>query len=104
MPKRRYEILLPIMHNDGRQVSPDKFFLTFEELIARFGAFTGYPAPVQGTWVHEGVRYQDESRRIYLDVEDTPENRQFFTEFKLNLRERFEQIEIYIVSYPIEIV
>jgi len=59
---------------------------------------------VQGTWVHEGVRYQDESRRIYLDVEDTPENRQFFVDLKPILRERFQQIEIYIVSYPIEIV
>ena len=35
---------------------------------------------------------------------DTPENRQFFAEFKLILRDRFQQIEIYIVSYPIEVV
>ncbi len=52
--------------------------------------------------MHEGTRYEDESRRLLVDVEDTPENEQFFASFKATLMERFEQIEIYIISYPID--
>jgi len=54
--------------------------------------------------VHAGVRYEDTSIRLTVDVEDTPENRQFFAEFKVTLLQRFEQIEIYIASYPVDIL
>jgi hypothetical protein len=54
--------------------------------------------------VHEGVRYEDTSVRLTVDVDDTPENRQFFLQFKATLLERFEQVEIYIVSYSIDIL
>ena len=57
MLRRRYEILLPLRHNDGRPVS-----------------------------------------------DDTPEIRQFFLQFKATLLERFEQVEIYIASYPVDIL
>ena len=36
MRKRRYEILLPVRHNDGRLVSWDLLEQTREELVARF--------------------------------------------------------------------
>lgn len=102
MRRRRYEILLPLTHNDGRPVSPEKFYQTRAELLHQFGGLSFYPQSVQGDWLHEGTRYQDESRRIIVDVEDTPANQQFFVDFKAILLERFEQVEIYIVSYPID--
>ena len=42
--------------------------------------------------------------RILLDVEDTTENAQFFTEFKKTLKERFRQIDIWIISFEIRII
>ena len=44
------------------------------------------------------------SVRLTVDVDDTPENRLFFSDFKTILLQRFEQIEIYIVSYPVDIL
>ena len=102
MRRRRYEILLPLMHNDGRPVQPEKFSQTRDELIAQFGGLSLSPQTVFGIWVHEGSRYEDESKRFTVDVEDTPENQEFFARWKATLLERFEQIEIYIISYPIE--
>jgi hypothetical protein len=92
------------MLNDGNPVSPEKFTQTREDLLQQFGGLTLSPSTVRGIWVHEGVRYEDESFRYVIDVDDTSENREFFAEFKLMLRERFEQIEVYIVSYPIDVV
>ena len=104
MRKRRYEILLPVRHNDGRLVSGELLEQTREELIAQFCGLTVAPHTVLGIWLHEGSRFEDELRRFSVDVDDTPETQQFFARFKMTLLDRFEQIEIYIASYPVDIV
>ena len=40
----------------------------------------------------------------FVDVEDTAENALFFARYKATLLERFEQIEIYIASFVVEIL
>jgi hypothetical protein len=97
-------MLLPLTHNDGSPINPEKHSQTCDEIADRFGGYSIFPYTVRGVWVHEGQRYEDESLRLTTDVADTPENRQFFAEYKLTLRERFQQIEIYIISYPIDII
>ena len=104
MPRRRYEILLPLRHNDGRPVAPDQFEWTRQQLVAQFGAVSFFPQSLLGTWMHEGTRYEDELVRVVVDVEDTPESRQFFSTFKAALLERFEQLEVYIASHPIDVL
>ncbi len=104
MRKRRYEILLPLRYNDGRAISEDRFYQTREELIAQFGAINFQPNVIRGIWVHEGTRFEDELMRFVIDVEDSAENQQFFRDFKATLIQRFEQIEIYIASYPVDIL
>jgi hypothetical protein len=95
---------LPLTHNDGRPISPDKFQQTRDDLIAQFGAISMSAFAVIGAWVHEGTRYEDELRRFTVDVEDIPENQHFMAAYKKTLLERFEQIEIYMVSFPVEII
>ena len=103
MLKRRYEILLPLKHNDGRSVDEDKLNQTRREIVDRFDAVSIYPQSVLGIWMHESVQYEDVTVRLFVDVDDTEENRQFFRDFKEVLLQRFEQIEIYIISFGIEI-
>jgi hypothetical protein len=50
------------------------------------------------------MRYQDELLRLSVDVEDNEANQEFFVFFKATLLERFEQIDIYIASFPVNIV
>src|SRR5262245_42292507 len=104
MRKRRYEILLPLKHNDGTPVPDEKFYEAREDLIAQFGVISLQPSFVQGVWLHKGVRYEDELRRIVVDVEESEENHQFFVQYKALLVERFQQLEIYIVSYLVDVV
>ncbi len=104
MQKRRYEILLPRTHNDGRPVNPEKIQQTLDELISQFGALSLYPQPVRGLWIHKETRYEDELIAIIVDVDDTLENQHFFLHLKSILLERFEQIAVYIVSYPVDIL
>jgi hypothetical protein len=102
MRKRRYEIHLPLKFNDGRPVGDELLTQTRDELLARFEGLTFQPHTVYGIWLHEGQRFEDELARLIVDVEDTEENQFFFSNFKATLLERFQQLEIYIISYPID--
>src|SRR5687768_11130865 len=103
MSFRRYEITLPTRYNDGRPIEPQKLLLTRREIAGRFGALTFIPQPVHGEWTHEGVRYDDVNIRIVVDAEDTPATAAFFTQLKETLKSRFQQLDIWIVSYEIRI-
>jgi hypothetical protein len=104
MRKRRCEILLPLKHNDGRPVAGEAFEQTREELVSRFGAVTISPHTLLGIWTHEDERYEDELLKFVVDVADSAENEQFLADLKRVLLERFEQLEIYIASYPVDIL
>lgn len=71
--------------------------------MSHFRAVQIQPHTVLGLWLDEGTRYEDELRRLTVDVEDTAESQEFFATFKQKLLECFEQIEIYIVWYPVDI-
>jgi len=104
MSFRHYEITLPTRYNDGRPIEPEKYLITRREIGGRFGALTFLPQPVHGEWTHQQMHYEETNMRIIADVEDTPENTEFFAQLKQRLKHRFEQLEIWIVSYEIRIV
>jgi hypothetical protein len=95
---------LPTRYNDRRPVEPEKYLVTRREIAARFGALTFLPQPVHGEWTHQETRFEDVNLRIVVDVEDTPENAAFFAQLKQTLKARFQQLDIWIVSYEIRIV
>lgn len=105
--KRRFEILLPTRHNDGRSIILQEMHTlqqTLHEVVEHFGAMSYSPNSVLGVWTHDGKRFDDELFQLTVDVEDTPENMAFFVAFKKRLLERFQQLDLYIVSYPIDVL
>jgi len=105
MSATRYEILLPLRHNDGREVEAEKLLLTKNELIQKFGALTVDPHPLEGRWTQSGVTYEDMLLKYTVDVErDTDEIQQFFREYKERLKQRFVQLDVWIIALPIRIV
>jgi hypothetical protein len=103
MSFRRYEIILPIRYNDGQRVEPEKFLITNQEIVARFGAVSFLPQALQGIWMHHGQTFSEDNVRLFVDVEDNPESAAFFANFKEVLKARFRQIDVWIVSYEIRI-
>jgi hypothetical protein len=107
MLMRRYEVLLPSQFNDGRDVVevcmrclPD----TLMEVVDRFGALSFDKGRVQGAWTSMGRRYDDQLSRLTLDVPDTDDSRKWVAAFKRTLLDRFEQLEIYVVTHPIDVI
>jgi hypothetical protein len=104
MRTRRYEILSPLRTNEGRNARREKFEQTVDDILERFSGISIQPTPVHGIWLHQGRRYEDDSLRIDVDVPDTRANQQFFVRLRRTLAERFQQIEIYVVSYPVDVL
>ncbi len=101
---RCYEILLPLRFNDGQPV-PDEFVAdTLLELEQRFGAVSSETQTTRGLWRHEGESYRDDLIRVFVDVADEAEHRRFFLEFKERLKGRFQQLDIWMTTYAIEVL
>jgi hypothetical protein len=103
-PYRRYEILLPLRFNDGNAVPGELIADTLLQLEERFGAVSCESQTIQGRWSHQGERYRDDLLRVFVDVADVPENRQFFVEFKEQLKTNFQQLDIWLTTHPLEII
>ena len=101
---RRYEILVPLLFNDGSPVPESLLAQTFTELRARFGAASWETQVVQGAWEHEGATFRDNLTRFFVDVPDLPEHRAFFKEFKQTLKLRFQQVEVWITSHEVDVI
>jgi len=101
---RRYEVLLPLKFNDGQPVPWSLIGDTLLELRQRFGAASFETQTILGIWRQDGTEYHDEMVRVFVDVEDRPEHRQYFRDYKAKLKSRFRQFEIWITTYPVESV
>jgi hypothetical protein len=101
--RRRYEILLPQRFNNNKPV-PDEFFAdTITELRVEFGAVSTETQVIHGVWEHEHRLFRDQLIRIFVDVEDSAENQLFFQTYKERLKERFQQLDIRMTTYLIEV-
>ena len=101
---RRYEVLLPLILNDGKPVPEALVGRTLREFQQQFGAVSCETQTIRGLWEHRGKIHRDELIRLFVDVEDTSANQRRFGRIKTRLKRRFKQIDIWITSYPIDVI
>ena len=100
---RRFEVLLPLQFNDGREVPPAWLAEAVLEIVDHFGAASYETQKVEGHWRHSGVVYRDNLVKVVVDVPDSAKNRRWMKAFKGRWKARLEQLELWMVSYQIEI-
>jgi hypothetical protein len=103
-PCRRYEVLLPLRFNDGTPVPDELIAETLLELEDRFGAVSWETQTIRGHWRHQGVSYRDDLVRVFVDVDDSPDHRQFFVAWKERLKARFQQLDVWVTTHQLEIL
>jgi hypothetical protein len=96
-------VLLPARFNDGRDIPDVLLADAINEIVAEFEAASLYKEAAEGYWVHEEILYRDQLALIVVDVRDTAKNRKWMRGFKARWKEKLEQIEIWMVSYQIDI-
>ena len=100
---RRFEVLLPLQFNDGRDVPLDWLAESVLEIVHHFGAASYETQKVEGHWRHGGVVYRDNLVKVVVDAPDSAENRQWMKQYKERWKSRLEQLELWLISYPIDI-
>jgi hypothetical protein len=100
---RRFEVLLPLRFNDGREVPPERLAEAVLEVVERFGAASYETQKVEGHWRQGTVAYRDDLVRVVVDVPDAPEHREWVKDFKRRWMDRLEQLDLWVVSHPIDI-
>jgi hypothetical protein len=100
---RRFEILLPLQFNDGREIPSDWLAEAVLEIVEKFEAASYETQKVEGHWRYQGVLYRDNLVKIVVDVADSEENREWIREFKARWKAKTEQLELWLVSYVIDL-
>jgi hypothetical protein len=100
---RRFEVLLPLQFNDGRDVPSEWLAEATLEIVDNFGAASYETQKVEGHWRYQGVVYRDTLVKIVVDIADTDENRLWMRQFKERWKVKLEQLELWLVSYTIDI-
>lgn len=100
---RRYEVLLPLRFNDGKDVPGDWIAEAVLEVVEHFGAASYETQRVEGHWRHSGVIYRDDLVRIVVDVPNQAKNRKWMAQFKKRWKLKLDQLELWMVSYVIDV-
>lgn len=100
---RRFEILLPLQFNDGREIPPEWLAEAVLEIVENFGAASYETQKVEGHWRHQGVLYRDNLVKIVVDASDEEVNREWMREYKERWKQKLEQLELWLISYTIDL-
>ena len=100
---RRFEVLLPLQFNDGRNIPSEWLAEAVLEIVDQFGAVSYETQKVEGHWRHGGVLYRDDLVRVVVDIPDSVKNRRWMKRFKDRWKSRLEQLDLWMVSHPIEV-
>ena len=96
-------MLLPVRFNDGTDVPEQLLGEAANEIVDQFNAVTFYKQAAEGHWRHNETLFRDDLALLVVDVPDTATNRRWMKAFKKRWKQRLEQLEIWTVSYPINI-
>jgi hypothetical protein len=100
---RRFEVMLPLQFNDGNPIPEDWHTEAVLELTEQFGASSFEKQAVEGRWFHSGTLYRDSLAKLVVDAPDLVKHRRLMREFKARWKERLQQLEMWMVSYRIDV-
>ncbi len=107
MPKsaRRYDIYLPLAHNDGWPIADQLFKAVQHRLLARFGGLTAQQRefPLQGIW-QGGTRLYLDQVVIMTALDFRRQgSAQFIAQLKQTLLREFDQLQILITEQSLRV-
>jgi hypothetical protein len=96
-------VLLPVRFNDGNDIPEELLAEAVNEIVEQFNAVTFHRETVAGRWRHEETLYRDDLALLVIDLPDTTKNRKWMKAYKERWKKRLQQLDIWMVSYLIEI-
>ncbi len=100
---RRFEVLLPLQFNDGSDVPAELLARAVLEIVDYFGAASYETQKVEGQWRSGGVLIRDNLVKLVVDAPDVVSNRRWMKQYKERWRSQLEQVELWMVSYSVDV-
>jgi hypothetical protein len=96
------QILLPLRARDGAEVPADLFAAVRVELAQRFGGVTAYSrSPATGLWKRTEAEVERD-QVIMIEVVVDAFDREWWSQYREQLEQRFGQEEVHARAVPIE--
>ena len=89
---RRFEILLPLQFNDGREIPPDWLAEAVLEIVGKFDAASYETQKVEGHWRHQGILYRGNLVKIVIDAADEEANRNWMRDYKARWKKNWSRL------------
>ena len=97
------QILLPLYDNEGAALPKLEFRRVSGELAHKFGGLTAHTqAPAEGIWTQSENANPTHDEIVIFEVMTETLDRDWWSEYRLELERRFRQREIVIRAQPIE--
>lgn len=95
---REYEIYVPLSHNDGTAVDPQKLKSLKSRLVEQFGGLTHFPQQNEGIWKVGNFTFRDEIVILRILTNDYVVAERFFARLKLELIRDWKQEDVLIIG------
>lgn len=100
---RRFEVMLPLQFNDGRPIPEDWHTEAVLEITEHFGASSFETQTIEGRWFQSGRLYRDNLAKLVVDIPDLAKNRRWMKKFKKSWKDKLQQLELWMVSFQIDV-
>ena len=100
---RRFEVLLPLQFNNGSDIPAELLAEAVLEIVSHFGAASYETQNIEGHWRRGGVVIRDNLVKLIVDAPDLVSNRRWMKQYKERWRSRLEQLELWMVSYSVDV-
>ena len=93
-----YELYLPLHHNDGRPIDPDKLKNLKKRLVDEFGGLTHFRQENEGLWKIGEHTFRDRVEIVRVLASNEVSAQKYFLELKADLARDWNQQDFLIVS------
>ena len=104
--KLRYEFYLPTQYNDKTSIEKSKFRQIKNKIKEKFKGISVHPGTIDGEWINAGSSktLKDSLVKFEVCVDGSITNQLFFENLKEELKNLFDQEDIYMVYTEINLV
>lgn len=99
-----YELYVPLHHNDGRPIDPQKFKDLKKRLVDEFGGLTHFRQENEGLWRIGEHTFRDRIEIVRVLADDDDRAQKYFAKLKADLNREWGQQDFLIVSRQVTAV
>src|SRR5437773_1812469 len=100
---RRFEVMLPLQSNNGKRIPRKWMGDALAEVLGPSALQVSRLKESKSIGGHGAVVYRGKQAQLFVDLPDTPRNRTWMKQCKGRWKKRLQQLEIWMVSYRIEV-